>query len=223
LYLLQHRQIANSTIPPQHIMKIFIFLFLGSLASSLPAPQSEDEISTDNRIVNIEDEEDKESKESETNLGEILGLFGQIGNDLLSLAREKGKLVTTVIQDKDFQDRVSNLVQTGVNGTRQLVKASGPIVQQFRSTFSNTSRLASNVVKAAGQTAPLAQETLEEYQNQAPLLSGIARSYAEINIQAAQNVAKSFHESLRCNNECGDLEGDLLEECKEKNCNTVDE
>merc|ERR1740129_281156 len=102
-------------------MKIFIFLFLGSLASSLPAPQSEDEISTDNRIVNIEDEEDKESKESETNLGEILGLFGQIGNDLLSLAREKGKLVTTVIQDKD---RVSNLVQTGVNGTRLLVKAS---------------------------------------------------------------------------------------------------
>lgn len=208
-------------------MKIFLVLFLTSLVSSLPAPQSEDEISTDNRIVNTDDTDDKKPRESDNNLEEILGLFGQIGTDLFSLAREKSKLVTTVIQDKDFQERVGDLVRTGVNGTQQLVKASGPIVQQallqIRKSFSNTSRLAGNVVKAAQETAPLAQETVEEYGNQAPLLSGIARSYAEINIANAQNVAKAFHESLRCNNECGDLEGDLLEECKQKNCKTVDE
>jgi len=208
-------------------MKIFLVLFLTSLVSSLPAPQSEDEISTDNRIVNTDDTGDKTSRESDNNLGEILGLFGQIGTDLFSLAREKSKLVTTVIQDKDFQERVGDLVRTGVNGTQQLVKASGPLVQQafqqIRRSFSNTSRLAGNVVKAAQETAPLAQETVEEYGNQAPLLSGIARSYAEINIANAQNVAKAFHESLRCNNECGDLEGELLEECKMKNCKTAEE
>lgn len=205
-------------------MKVFVILFIANLVSTLPAPQSQEDNSVDNKIVNldvndVENSDADDKKSSDSNLGEILGLFGQIGSDLVSLAREKGKLVHSLLQDKELRARVGTLVAAGVNGTQTLVRASGPVVDQIRRSFTNTSRLAGNLVKAAGETAPLARETLEEYGNQAPLISGIARSYAEINIENAQNVVKAFHESLKCNNECGDFEeGELKEECREKHC-----
>lgn len=208
---------------PQVNMKLFVILFVANLATTFPhpAPQSEDENSVDSRIVNVDlensDADDRES--SDSNFGEILGLFGQIGSDLVSLAREKGKLVRSLLEDKELRERVGILVAAGVNGTQQLVKSSGPVVDQIRRSFTNTNRLAGNVVKAVGETAPLAQETLEEYGNQAPLLTGIARSYAEINIENAQNVVKAFHESLRCNTQCGNFEeGEQKEECREMHC-----
>merc|ERR1739842_109461 len=231
-YSVSSVKVALSPLALKNKMKLFscCILVVVSLACSSPVPQSNEQnsINIDTLDDNYEDNygdyegtydvTENRSDEGDPNLGNIINSFGQIAQGFLALLDAKAKLIHSVLGNKKAQERIGGAVSVGVNVTR----AAGPIVagalSQIPKVLAGSGRLVDSIIKAANETAPLLKETLEEYGNQAPLITGIARSYAEINIENARQVLKAFGDSLNCNRECQDMEGDQLEQCKQQFC-----
>lgn len=167
-------------------------------------------------------------------LGDIMAFAGQLGQGILALLGEKARLIKEVVTDEQFQESLGNVIDLAIDAKKGVVQAAGPVVQKVASGAASVvsklpesigngvrekGRLIDSIIAAANDTAPLIQDTLDEYQQQAPLVQGFARTYIGANIENARTVLDTFRRSLHCNQRCGQLEEGLqLESCRNQWC-----
>merc|ERR1711971_1275263 len=248
---LPHTTAHHHLVMPQKYLVILIFFSLG-LISGLPAPQSAEEQPLVTGETDEEQSNDAGDiiRAGASLASSLLALFGdqelrdQVGNTVSSGLNLTGELVRagvplamaaieqapalinttrTAIETLHSQENRERVSQIAGVGSRVAASA-GSVASQAPLLFSQGTKLAGSIIHAANETAPLVVSNIQEFTDQIPLIAGFASAYAEVNAEQTGVVVRTFHTSLQCDLQCGELEdAQLKAECEVEFCKEVEE
>jgi len=191
----------------------------------------------------------EEDDTKENNNKDLLKIGGDILNGLLGLLQTKIAIFRSLLQNTELHDAIGGTLKTGVDVTRTLLDVGPKVVKTGVDVTKGIVRtkvgvvktllsvgpdvidgtrsagsLLSSVAKAAGETAPLIQDGIQEFQDQIPLITGFASAYAGANAEQVQKVASRFVGSFQCDQECGHLQDeDLKTQCEQQFCEQLND
>jgi len=125
-------------------------LLLISSSLGLPAPQSSLESDDDyDDIYGDYDETAPQPTENSGGLGDIIRSGAGLAGALLGLLNQKVKFVTSLLNDQELRDQVTNTVGAGLDLTGQIIRSGVPLAQsalQQAPRVINTARSALDVI-----------------------------------------------------------------------------
>merc|ERR1719259_418649 len=113
------------------------------------------------------------------------------------------------MKNKQIQSASSRIIQSAVE-LGQLASQEGPRLA------AGGTKLASSLLKASNDTAPLVLKGIKSVEEQVPLFAGFARAYTEINAEQVMEIVDTFHQSFNCDMRCKDLSEIEKKTCEQK-------
>jgi len=146
-------------------------------------------------------------------------LGGAVGT-VLARSSQAASATRNIVSNDQIQSRVGSVAAAGGD----VVQGLGQVAAVVPRVLGEGARFAGSFVAAANETAPLVLEGFQDFQEQIPLIRGFAEAYAEVNAEQAQLVSRTFHRSLECNLQCGNLSpGSAKDACEAEHCVKIEQ